>query len=91
MDFKKLREQLSARRFEIKSKKESIETKKDMKKRLGYSPDHADAFVLFTELLKRKGAVTGEEKLPENEDESQWDRARAYSDVAEESFAHGFA
>ncbi len=88
LDCKKLREQLSSRRFEIKSKRESIETKKEMKKRLGYSPDHADAFVLFTELLKRKGAVTGQESLPARDSQKEMDRARAYSETNMEEFTH---
>lgn len=63
-DFKLLRDQLSARQYEtVKDKKIRIETKKEMKERLGYSPDEGDAFVLLIELLRRKGAVAG--VLPE--------------------------
>jgi hypothetical protein len=86
---KKLREQLAARRFEMKSKKESIETKKDMKKRLGYSPDHADAFVLFTELLKRKGAITEDTAVVLRDVQAEMDRAVAYSETQVEEFSHG--
>jgi hypothetical protein len=58
--FKTLREQLSARQYEtVKDKKISIEPKKEMKERLGYSPDEADAFVMLVELLRRKGATAG--------------------------------
>jgi hypothetical protein len=58
--FKALREQLSAREYEtVKDKKISIETKTDMKARIGYSPDEADAFVQLVELLRRKGATVG--------------------------------
>lgn len=59
-NFKTLREQLAARQYEtVKDKKISIEPKKEMKERIGYSPDHGDAFVLLVELLRRKGAIVG--------------------------------
>jgi len=59
-DFKTLRDQLVARQYEtVKDKKIRIETKKEMKERLGYSPDEADAFVMLVELLRRKGGVAG--------------------------------
>jgi hypothetical protein len=59
-DFKLLRDQLVARQYEtVKDKKIRIETKKEMKERLGYSPDEADAFVMLIELLRRKGGVAG--------------------------------
>lgn len=59
-DFKLLRDQLIARQYEtVKDKKIRIETKKEMKERLGYSPDEADAFVMLVELLRRKGGVAG--------------------------------
>ena len=58
--FKSLRDQLSARQYEtVKDKKISVEKKSDMKDRLGYSPDEADAFVMLVELLRRKGATAG--------------------------------
>ena len=59
-DFKTLRDQLAARQYEtVKDKKIRIETKKEMKERLGYSPDEGDAFVMLVELLRRKGGVAG--------------------------------
>lgn len=59
-DFKMLRDQLAARQYEtVKDKKIRIETKREMKERLGYSPDEGDAFVMLVELLRRKGAVAG--------------------------------
>ena len=59
-DFKTLRDQLAARQYEtVKEKKIRIETKREMKERLGYSPDEADAFVMLIELLRRKGGVAG--------------------------------
>lgn len=88
LDNRRLREQLAARRFEIKSKKDAIETKKEMKKRVGYSPDWADAFVLFTELLKRLGALSGEEVAQPQDQEAEMERAIEYSSVGEEDFCH---
>lgn len=59
-DVKMLRDQLIARQYEtVKDKKIRIETKREMKERLGYSPDEADAFVMLIELLRRKGGVAG--------------------------------
>lgn len=83
MEFKELREQLAARNYEtVKDKKDVIETKKKMKIRVGYSPDHADAFCLFTELLKRKGAVAGKGVVRRgNPDVKLKKRARMYSEI----------
>lgn len=79
---KTLRDQLSAREYEtVKDKKISIETKKDMKDRLGYSPDEADAFVLLVELLRRKGATAGSaaQMVAGSPDSRLTDRAKKYS------------
>lgn len=94
--FKKLREQLSARQYEtVKDKKISIETKKEMKERLGYSPDDADAFVMLIELMRRKGAVAGTNKPQTggSPDHRLMNRAVAYSEIQnpEEEFSHGNA
>lgn len=53
------REDLGARRYVVKDKRQRIETKKELKKRLGRSPDYGDAFVLAAELLARKGIYPG--------------------------------
>jgi hypothetical protein len=59
-EFKTMREQLGARQYEtVKDKKISIETKKDMRERVGYSPDEGDGFCMLIELLRRKGATAG--------------------------------
>jgi len=59
-EFKTLREELSSRQYEtVKDKKISIEPKSEMRERVGYSPDEADAFCMLIELLRRKGAVAG--------------------------------
>lgn len=58
--FPKLREQLSAREYEsLNEKKVRIESKREMKDRLGYSPDYADSFVQLVELMRIKGAIAG--------------------------------
>ena len=81
-EFKSLRDQLSSRQYEtVKDKKIRLETKKEMKDRLGYSPDEADAFVMLIELLRRKGAVAGRPASPAlgNRDERLMKRAVRYS------------
>ena len=54
---------LSARRYELKQGTKGVlmvaETKKEVKKRLGRSPDFGDAFVQFGELLIRLGTSPG--------------------------------
>src|SRR4029079_13429827 len=53
---------LSARRYTIKQygdrKLMIAETKEDMKKRLGRSPDFGDSYVQFGELMARQGMLT---------------------------------
>lgn len=48
-------EDLGRRRYDIVQNKPRIETKDELKKRIGRSPDFGDAFILFSELLARKG------------------------------------
>jgi hypothetical protein len=54
-------EDLSSRRYERKQTTRGslmeVETKDDMKRRLGRSPDYGDAFVQFAELLCRLGGI----------------------------------
>lgn len=54
---------LGARRYTIKQdgdrKKMVIETKDELKKRLGRSPDYGDSLVQFGELMVRKGLING--------------------------------
>jgi len=92
--FKALREQLSARQYEtVKDKKISIEPKKEMKERLGYSPDEADAFALLVELLRRKGATAGSAAKAGagHADKALLKRAVAYSKALnpEKEYSHG--
>lgn len=61
-------EDLSSRLYETKEVTKGTvivaETKREMKKRLGRSPDFGDAFVQFGELLIRDGHGPGREKKP---------------------------
>lgn len=92
--FKDLREQLCARQYEtVKDKKISIEPKKEMKERLGYSPDEADAFAMLIELLRRKGATAGSAANvgKGHADKALLKRAVAHSRIAnpEKEYSHG--
>lgn len=93
-NFKQLRAELSARQYEtVQDKKISVEPKKEMKERIGYSPDHADAFVMLIEVMRRKGAVAGTLNNPQVSSRGQrmQDRAVRYSRVVDpaKEFSHG--
>lgn len=57
-------EDLYARRYTLvqgaKGQLQMVESKPDMKKRIGRSPDHGDTFVQFGELLVRLGTFVGQ-------------------------------
>jgi len=53
-----------------------VETKDEVKKRLGRSPDHGDAFVQFGELLCRLGTFVGHRPGSALTTSGKWDRAR---------------
>lgn len=59
----KTRDDLAARRYTVRThkerKKRAVETKDEVKKRLGRSPDYGDAFSQFFELLALKGHFPG--------------------------------
>jgi hypothetical protein len=56
--------ELCLRRWKTKSKKISIETKDDLKARIGYSPDESDAFSYLVEMARRNGlAFIGTDKV----------------------------
>jgi len=59
------KEDLGARRYFVINRKRRVETKKELKKRLGRSPDFGDAFILASEIMVRLGyhpdGVTAEE------------------------------
>ena len=64
---KNLRAQLVARQYEtVRDKKISVEPKKEMKNRLGYSPDEGDTLALLIELVRRKGGVAGKKNSNKN-------------------------
>lgn len=87
------REDLGARRYTVVKAKQRIETKKELKKRLGRSPDHGDSFVIAGELMARKGIYPGK-SLEEPKAGSPNANARKAAIKAceryagEESFAH---
>jgi hypothetical protein len=84
---------LAARRYSLRNKKQRIESKAELKKRLGASPDYGDAFVLFGELMARKGHMPGK-SLEGPAAGTLWENARKAAIKAcerykgEESFAH---
>lgn len=90
--FRELRTELSSRRYEsVKDKKISVETKRDMKKRLGASPDRADSFCLLIELMRRKGALGGSQESAQAAD-PQKDRERRMREMAKaeiNEYVHG--
>jgi len=49
--------ELCLRRYTLKNRKISIETKNDFKSRIGYSPDLADSFVYALEMARKQGLV----------------------------------
>lgn len=93
-DDAKLCADLSAREYEtVKEKKISVEKKKDMKSRLGRSPDHGDSFVMLVELVRRRGGVAGaNEKIAGTTPrDKQRERAIRYSNLQNPitEFSHG--
>lgn len=84
---------LGSRRYTVKDKKRRIESKKELKKRLGRSPDYGDAFILLGELLAKKGYMPGKTLEPPKAG-SAWSVARKNAIKAcvryrgEDSFAH---
>jgi hypothetical protein len=93
--FEELRMDLHAREYETSGdKKISVEKKKDMKDRIGRSPDHGDSFVMLVELLRRKGGIAakGVKRAQGHPLERQMERARRYSELLEnpnKEFSHG--
>jgi hypothetical protein len=49
--------ELCLRRYRLKNKKISVETKDDYKGRTGFSPDLADSFLYSLEMARRNGLV----------------------------------
>jgi hypothetical protein len=72
-------EDLTSRRYTVRKSgnhsKVQVETKPEVKKRLGRSPDYGDAFSQFGELMARKGFHPGKKKTPGQSD--RWKAARA--------------
>ncbi len=86
---------LFSRRYTLKKKTEGTvqvaETKEEMKKRLGRSPDNGDAFTQFGELLIREGHGPGRAKKAVSG--SRWGQAkqRALKASARQSEKHEYA
>ena len=75
-------EDLTARRYELKNATKGqlmqVETKAELKKRLGRSSDFGDAYVQFGELLIRLGTMPGGSPLLQRlKAKSGWERAKA--------------
>ncbi len=79
-------EDLNSRRYTIKQegtiKLMHVETKPEMKKRLGRSPDFGDSFVQFGELMVRKGLLKGVADSKPKATGSRWD---AYKKLAKKA------
>jgi hypothetical protein len=61
--------ELCSRMFNDEKRKISVETKSEMKKRCGRSPDLADAFVIMVELARQMGG----EGAKESRSDKRWD------------------
>lgn len=88
---------LNSREYEVKQfsegEKIQAETKRDMKKRLGCSPDFGDSFVQFGELLCRRGQKPGAANTLASIPSQKWGHARerarkACKVYATETFSH---
>jgi hypothetical protein len=97
---KRTEEDLYARRYEVmqgtRGSLQVVESKAEMKKRIGRSPDHGDAFCQFGELLVRLGTFVGTPapgtpQAPGSRWEKQRERARQRSAVHDEKkeYAYG--
>jgi hypothetical protein len=93
----KTEQDLAARRYAVRKtgerSKQAVETKTEMKKRLGRSPDFGDAFCQLGELMARKGLLPGK-KAANQGPSARWAASRKaavrackrYSEAGE--FAH---
>lgn len=86
----KTTEDLTARRYTIKQMGDKklmvVETKDEMKSRLGRSPDYGDAFVGFGELMVRKGLL-GDIPGAKNTGKGRWDALRKLARKASARFS----
>jgi len=87
----KTREDLHSRMYDVRGSKMRAETKKEMKKRIGRSPDYGDAFCIAGEVCARngihplhKGEIVGED----NHDEDENKLAKDASDMYAEEFTN---
>lgn len=76
---KRTTEDLSARRYQLKRTKKGtvqvVDPKAEVKKQIGRSPDHGDAFVQFAELLERLGTRPGQQQQTQSQS-SAWNASK---------------
>lgn len=84
-------EDLNSRQYTIKQSGEHklmfVETKSEMKKRLGRSPDYGDSFVQFGELMVRKGLLKGMIAKKTVAGNSRWDRFKKLAKKASSRYS----
>jgi hypothetical protein len=68
-----LERELCARLYELKGKRKQVEPKKVMRKRVGFSPDFADAFTVLMEVVRLSGYSAGGKG-------SKWDGSREWNE-----------
>ena len=74
-----------SREYTIKNKKICLDTKEECKKKIGRSPDHADAISVLVELARTLGAVAGTYQKQSDRWEveaKKWDSMYDLDDVA---------
>jgi hypothetical protein len=75
---------------ESDGKRMVAETKKELKARIGRSPDHGDAFCQFAELMVRKGLLGGKlSPSPLNNLSQMRARAKFHQKRYTQEFSHG--
>ncbi|MES2202460.1 MAG: hypothetical protein V4498_09425, partial [candidate division FCPU426 bacterium] len=84
-------EDLNSRHYTIiqvgETKLMHVETKKEMKKRLGRSPDYGDSYVQFGELMVRKGLLKGVAQSTPAATGSRWDHYKKLAKKASSRYS----
>jgi len=97
------KQDLGARMYELRGTKMRLFPKSEMKKITGRSPDYGDAFILFAELLARKGIFVGEtrtidgdnmafmyEEIKTNQWDSMREKAKETAEIYEDDDAFSY-
>lgn len=79
-------QQFCSRRTEYKNKKNRVETKPEMKKRIGRSPDNADAVAVLIDLARERGATPSAKGLATPRPDWSADIRKAQGDFSEENY-----